>query len=409
MNRRATQSEESGPRAARSRSIARRLRVLAIVAAHSVLLPGCGDDSDAAPGNGADGGAGAALPYDAGADAAGGGSGGHEVDAGDAGVSPVYLGITANTALDAPTAGEIVEAELVTFAAGVRVVTAHATWRDLDAPGAVADLAQRVGFWTSHGKRVLVDVALVDRAADGRPEAVAKLAWDDVASQQALDATLDALLDAAGPGVSYLTLGRDVDTFLAAHGSERTAFEALAAHAFGHAKQHAMASPDLRLGIGFSFAGATKPDASIAALWGASDVAVVSYAPGLDAGAAGPSSAVTTDLDQLVEAAAGLPIVIAGVAYPSAPSVGSSEDAQQLFYSTLFGALAARRPSFDVVDVERLHDPSLATCEAEAVLQGEDPAGAWVAFTCSTGLFEASGSKPAWSQILGAAATFAAP
>lgn len=385
------------------------LGVVGALAAHLLFSSGCGDDSAAAPGDGADAGSGAASPYDAGSDAAGGGTGGVEADAGDAGVSPVYLGITANTGTDAPTVGEIVEAELVTFAAGVRVVTAHATWRDLDQPGAVADLAQRVVFWTEHGQRVLVDLALVDRAADGRPDAVAALPWDDAATQLALDTTVDALLDAAGPGLSYLTFGRDVDAFLGAHAADRAAFEALAAHAIGHAKAHAMAPPELRLGVGFSFAGATKPHPSVSPLWAASDVAVVSYAPGLDDGAAGPASAVTTDLDELVQAAAGLPIVVAGVSYPSAPEVGSSDEAQKLFYTTLFGALAARRPSFDVVDVERLHDPSPAACEAEATAQGEDPAGAWAAYACSTGLFDADGAKPAWSPILAAAATFAAP
>jgi hypothetical protein len=340
------------------------------------------------------------------------GGGGAGPDAGDAGVSPVLIGITPSPRSDhagPPTAGDLLEAELATFAVGVRGVVVTRALHELDS-NAYTALAAQGDFYEAHGKRVLMNLAIVDRAADGRPAPLDTFTWDHPDVITAVHTAIDGLFASFGGELAYLTFGRDVDFYLAGHPGMRGAFEHLVEDACAYAARHGSAPVGLRVGAGFSFDGAASPDPSFDTLLDAGDVAVLSYLPGLKDGSAAPASTVAAALDSMTALAGGKPVVLQALGYPSAPGADGSEEKQQLFFQTFFDALAPRRSVFELVNVVELHDPAAVACEAYAAAQGQSPDGAFASFVCSLGLFDQGATaKPAWLEVAAGAAAFATP
>ena len=350
--------------------------------------------------------------YDGGSDAGDAGSP-TLPDAGDAGPEAVLVGIlpTPKTNGDGkPTVGEKLEAKLTTLAAGVRVAVISVPWSAL-AAGGEPDLAAEVAFYTQHKRTIIVNLAVVDRRADARPEELTMLAWDAPEVFAAADATLDSLLQKIGPDLSGLTFGRDIDVFIEAHPDQRAAIEAFTSHVSAFAKTHASAPPELKVAAAVSFEGlVTSPSPSLEVLLSSSDIAAISYIPGLAEGGVVPASEVATQLDKMIAAAAGRPILLQALGYPSDPMTGSSLEKQSLFFDTFWGALAPRRAFFPWVNVAELHDLGPAACEAYAVSQGETKDSKPAAFFCSLGLFTSAGEeKPSWSSVLEGSAAFASP
>jgi hypothetical protein len=335
-----------------------------------------------------------------------GGSG----DAGDASDSPVIVSITPSPAGDgSPTIGEVIDARLKVLAAGARGVVVRRSFRELDA-AALAALAQEGAFYGKHGIRVTFTLALVDRAEDTRPSYLTDLPWDSVEVRDEVNQAIEGSIDALGPVLGHLVIGRDVDVYLAGHPEERAAFEVFAEDALEHARAHPGAPPDLRVGVGFSFLAATAPDPSFAPLLEASDMAVLSYLPGLGEEEVGLTHTIVADADAMVASAGKRRILLEALGYPSSSVVGGSVLKQKLFLETFFGALGPRRASFAFVNVEMLGDLGPVRCGERAAAQGEPADGPYAAYICSLGLVTVSAEdKPAWTSFLQGAAAFASP
>lgn len=335
-------------------------------------------------------------------------------DAADAsGPSPVLVGITPSPKGNdkgEPTAGDKFEAKLTTIAAGVRAAILGASFRDVAAGGEAAVIADAT-FYEQKGKDVIFNLAFVDRKTDLRPPELAGLAWDSPEVKAAFQATIDSLLPKMGSSLSALTLGRDVDVYIDAHPNEREAIEGFVEHAAAYTRGHPAAPPGLRVGAAVSFDGAAaSPSPSYEALLAASDVAVIAYLPGVAKGEVTPVGEVAGALDSMIAAAAGKPILLQAVGYPSDPLAQSSPEKQRLFFETFWGALAPRRSAFAWVNVFELHDRGATSCASYAEAQGEPPDGSAAAFFCSLGLFTWAGEeKPAWIDVVKGVAAFASP
>jgi hypothetical protein len=328
--------------------------------------------------------------------------------AGDAGVSPVLVAITPTPAGSAPTPGEALSAELTTFGAGARAAVLALPW-DAIAEGEDPALAQKTAFYEAHGKRVALEVAVVDRLVDHRPAAIAGEAWSAPAAVAAMEKTVDALFASSGPEVRYLTLGRDVDVYLEAHPDERPAFVAFVKQVFAYAHDHEDAPPDLEVGVAFSHA-APKAEPAFGNLRDLGDVVAFSYFPGLSTFAPAEEPGAALVVTQLVEAVGSKPIVLSATGHASDAAAGGSEDAQQAFFATLFGAIGAQRKSFALVGVVELFDAAPSSCAAWAVAQGGEVGGPLASYACSLGVIRADGApKPAWQAVLTGSAALSSP
>jgi hypothetical protein len=329
----------------------------------------------------------------------------------DAGSFPVLVGVTPNPRGDGlPGIGDVIDARLTVIAAGSRAAVIRRSPAELTSDAAWLQLESEANAYGTNGIVVNFVFAVVDGNARGLEPAFSGLAWNDSLILKAMYARIDQIMARLGGTAPYFLFGRDVDIFLAAHPDERPAFEAFVLELVTYVQTHSSAPPNMRVGVGFSHAGATTPDPSWSKLLAASDIAVCSYLPGLGSGNAGLASNIATDADVLVERAQGKPIVIEALGYPSSDVVGGSDAKQALFLETFFTMLEPRRSSFVLVNIEGLHDLAPGRCADRATFEGHAVDGPWAAYACSLGLFAPDGQpKSAWQVFVNGAASFASP
>lgn len=353
-----------------------------------------------------------------------GGSGGDDTSGGGTGgtggatspsVSPVLVAIqpTPASAWGDPGLAAQIEADVTTFGAGARAAIVSLPWDaalPIDASTSLdPSLAKHLDFYVTQKRRVLVNLAVVDRLADHRPAALSDAGWSAPETLQAVHATLDAILDAGGSSVRFVTFGRDVDVYLAAHPSERSAFVSFAKEACAYVRSRPGAPPDLAVGVAFS-PDAPKSEPAFADLVLASDVLGFSYFPGLGTYETDATSGVITAIGALADASMNRPIVLQAVGAPTDALAGGADATQQSFFATLFGAIGARRDSFALVGVTELHDAPASACAAWAASQGEMPDSPFAAYACSLGVMHTDGTpKPAWSAVIAGAASLSSP
>jgi hypothetical protein len=288
------------------------------------------------------------------------------------------------------------------LASGVQAAVVSRRWSNVD-DGTLADEV------SAYPVPVLLVLNVVERAADGRPAALAGLAWGDASLRTELEAAVDAALAVAGDAPLGLVLGSGVDVYLGEHTSDVDALSLLLAHGVDHAIANAPAGTWVAVGLTSRVVDAPSPATDALAAMG--NATAISYAPGLEQGGAVPSAiAVTSMLDAMLGRFSGRPLLLTGVGLASGAGASSSDEAQRTFFESFFGALGPRRARFPLVNVERLHDFGAIPCEAWALDQGLPGASAEADYACSEGLFDVEGEpKPAWGEVLAATAQFNRP
>ncbi|RLB60343.1 MAG: hypothetical protein DRI90_13960 [Deltaproteobacteria bacterium] len=326
----------------------------------------------------------------------------------DGGQTPVYIGLTPNAVGPdggTPTAADIAMAELTALAAGVRAVVVDLPWAELD-PNDLSALTARVDSHRERGQEVVLALLVVDGNVAHRPPALDGLAWDDPAVQLAMDSLLDGIVTVLGDKLHGLVIGRQADTYLSFHSAEAAALQTFITLALTHLKQ---TSPDLLRAAGLSFVGLESPPSyqTLASL--GSCLALV-YFPGLGEAPLPADTSPAKDLDEMIELAADRPILLQAVALGTAATLGSSDEAQLLFFEAFFAALEPRRASFPVINVHQLHDLVGAACDAQVVAQGYSPGDPFADYLCTSGLrVDPQSPKAAWYGFLEASAQFATP
>jgi len=385
-------------------------------------------------GGGGSGGSGGGADADVSDSAVDGGSDG---SAADAAITPVRLGVIPTPRVADGGAAPIDQqlAELEVLSAGSRGVSLVRRWDALySGPSAAvvtqwSGLEQTAALFHGAGRSLVVCLALIDRTDDARPSGLS--AWNDTATQKALELMIDKTFATFGSELFALSFGNELDRWLAkASAADRADVVALIEHGISYARSHSAKPPAAAIGVTFtSDAVVSGSQPEVAALISASDVVVATlvaldaafearapttvakdldllsaaaFAGGADAGDAGGSDAA--------DAAAPKIVVLQEVAYPSSAAAGSSDEQQRTFYDSLFQALSTRRERFPFVAVRELHDAEISRCEEEAQRLGAVGNPVALAAHCSFGLKTVDGSpKPSWASVVDALATFAAP
>jgi hypothetical protein len=347
-------------------------------------------------------------------------------DLGDAPLVPVKVGIVPLPLASDPDSGTTVAeraaAHLEVISAGARGVSIVRSWSQLfttatqPESGEWNELRGAASLYRDAERSLLLCLRVVDRTLDARPSGVAG-AWDGPATLAAVDRLIDQALLGAGPELQYLVIGNEVDRWLAGKSTtEKAAFATFIQHTVNRAKAHASKPPELKVGVSLTsdaLVGASA--ATFLDLVRATDVLVVTYHPLDESFMARPPSVAAADLDAMAAAVAtdaepARQIVLQEVGFPSSELVDGSLDEQRTFFDGLFQALLFRRERFPFVSVHALHDLPASQCAADAVALGAAGNAKAEAARCSLGLRDSTGSsKPAFSSVLGAMATFRAP
>lgn len=212
-------------------------------------------------------------------------------------------------------------------------------WDELEpsAGGFVAKkLEDEAGWLRLLGAESVATVKTLDTVKRVLPADLAGLAWDDPTMIARWKAFLNAYVRKLPPGTRWLSLGNEVDGYLANHPDEVPAY--LRFLEAGRETVKA-ARPDLKVGVTLMRDGLVKRADVLKRLAPFGDVSVFTYYPMADDISPLPVSDVAGHFAAMLAVANGRPLVLQEIGLPSSPVVGSSEAIQADFVREVFAQL----------------------------------------------------------------------
>jgi hypothetical protein len=259
-----------------------------------------------------------------------------------------------------------------------------------------------VSFTVSRGMQLFFGIQLINTTAKEVPLDLRTTPFDAPRMKARFHTLIDSLAIGVLPSTTYLSIGNEVDTYLATtNGWTAYANFYADAVAYVHAK-----APGVKVGVTTQYSGLAGPDrAKIAALNTASDVDVFTYyALGPSFHPTGPTSARAA-FPEMVTFADGKPVILQELGYPSAPLLESSEAEQAAFFTDAIAAWAATdAATIPFLSIFLLHDLTQEQCDTLGSYYGFPDSAELEAFLCSLGLRKVDGTpKAAWGAVTRAA------
>jgi hypothetical protein len=314
-----------------------------------------------------------------------------------------WLAITPNPRTQ-PTTGpqDLVHAVDLVYEAGARAAVDGRTWSSLE-PGSgrrkLDDLKSSLEYLGGRrGLILLLGLQVINTTARETPTDLAGLSFDSAPVRARFHALIDALKPMAGSHLKYLSIGNEVDVYLAQHPDQWAPYKAFFDDAVAYVHG---ALPGVRVGVTFTFEGARGAGAAKAAeLSAASDVYILTYYPLGASFRPRPPSTAGSDIARMVELARGRALLLQEVGYPAAAELGSSEPAQAEFVKAVLDAWQQHAAAIPLLAVVMLHDMPADMCATLAAYYGLPRDAAFKAYLCSLGLRRADGTpKPAWTAL----------
>jgi hypothetical protein len=289
----------------------------------------------------------------------------------------------------------------------VRTAGAHgsfesATWSDLATP---AGLDKLVGTLTSAQQRydvVLLTLKVLDTTNRTTPADLSSLPFDAPEVERRFHALIDTLRPNLGPKVRYISVGNEVDVYLAANPRTFDAYARFYSDAVSYVHS---TLPGVSVGVTGTFEGARGGFAAkLAQLNRSSDVVVLTYYPLGPGFVPRPASTAGPDIAQMLQIAAGRPLVLQEVGYPSATRLSSSEGAQAEFATQVMSAWHAAGSKIPLLNWFALGDLTAQVCDSFTGYYSLPGDANFAAYLCSLGLRRVDGvPKASWQAFLDAA------
>jgi hypothetical protein len=227
------------------------------------------------------------------------------------------------------------------------------------------------------------------------------IAWDSPTLVSRYDAMFDQLAPLLGDNVAYFSVGNEVNYYLEkCDSAERAAFASFVTQVTSHIHD---VKPKLKVGVTVTartLMGGPLADYVSSELNAQTDVLYLTYYD-VDGEKALPPAQVEDDMNTLVAAAGGKPLVFQELGYPSSsyPGIDSSPELQAEFVHHAFAAWrASGSAAVPFVSVFKQRDWTLDFCHTYA---GMKPPEVMAQYLCSLGLTDADDNpKTAWSALL---------
>jgi hypothetical protein len=305
-----------------------------------------------------------------------------------------------------PMPQDYINAANLAFNAGVRGTVASDTWADLEpAPGtyAVQNLQNEIGFFGGAGFKLFVGIQMINTVAKTTPADLENVAWDDPQMKARFHALLDALRPSLASRVKYLSIGNEVDVYLAAHSNEWGPFHNFYEDALAYVHR---TMPGMQVGVTATFGGASgASSANVAQLNTQSDAWILTYYPGSGDFQFTNPQAPLADFPRMVSLAGSRPVLLQEVGYASSALLGSSENDQAAFVGNVFQAWQAAGERIPFLSYFVMHDFTPDVCTALANYYGLPNDPNFQAYLCTLGLRHTDGTpKAGWQTFVTTAA-----
>lgn len=318
--------------------------------------------------------------------------------------APVFGISTVPRLVPAPGPKDYLDAVEAVHSAGARGVFESGSWSDLATPAGLSKLVDELTSAQQRYDVVLLTLKVLDTTNRTTPPDLAGLAFDAPEVRRRFHALVDTLKPNLGPKVRYLSIGNEVDVYLAANPKTFDAYARFYADAVSYVHTTV---PGVSVGVTGTFDGSRGGFGSkMAELNRSSDVVVMTYYPLGPRFVPRPPATAGPDVAQMLSIASGRPLVLQEVGYPSAIRLSSSEGAQAEFATQVMAAWHAAGAKIPLLNWFALGDLTAELCDSFTRYYALPGDANFAAYLCSLGLRRSDGvPKASWSAFLAAART----
>ncbi len=276
------------------------------------------------------------------------------------------------------------------------------SWSELEpTPGnyALDDLGGDLTYRTlTYNLIEVIGIQVLNTTTKETPSDLLDVAFDSPQMSQRFEQLFDALLPLLNDRVQYISIGNEVDVYLAAHPDQWQPYQQFYETALAYIHSTA---PWIKVGVTTTFNGAASNLKSVTELNALSDVFIMTYYPLKPNFGVRPPDAPLTDFPQMVAWAGDKPLILQEVGYPAAESLGSSDAAQTNFVRNVFTAWEANAAAIPFLSYFALGDFSAELCTTLMTYYGLPNVEPFRDYLCTLGLLKADGTpRPAWQTFL---------
>jgi hypothetical protein len=314
------------------------------------------------------------------------------------------LGITANPI--SASQQDAANAANLALSAGARGSVLTFSWSQLETSPNVYSLSKlnnSVAFSASQNFSIYFGIQLINTVAREVPSDLATLAWNDAQMEARFHSLLDAIKPSLNSHVLYISIGNEVDVYLATHPAEWSTYQAFYEDAISYIHR---TLPGIQVGVTSPFTGASGAQrTNVTQLNTMSDIWVFTYYPiGSGFVPNGPQAPVS-DFSTMHTLAGSRPVVLQEVGYPTSSTISSSEADQATFVTNVFKAWQTAGQQTPFLNYFLLHDLTPSTCSTLGQFYGGPNDPAFEAYLCTLGLRTSTDApKAAWQTLVNSAA-----
>jgi hypothetical protein len=265
-------------------------------------------------------------------------------------------------------------------------------------PGFFTSAGWGLDALSARGLKILFTFPVFDITSKTVPDDLLGLPLNHPTMTSRYRNAIDQILPYLNSDVIYFSVGNEVDFYLAANPAEWAPYKALVDDAINHI--HSV-RPDMKVGVTTTFQNSIVEAANIATLNTNTDIHIMTYYLTDSAlMVRGPPDTILADLDTMVAQAAGKPLVLQEIGYPSSTINGGSEAGQAEFVEHVFArwqSIGAEKLPF--LSFFKRKDWNTDFCTT--VTGGQTSGGLFWEFMCSLGFTNNDLSpKPAWTTLI---------
>jgi hypothetical protein len=221
-------------------------------------------------------------------------------------------------------------------------------WRDLEPTESSFEskpVDDMIGLSKLMDTKPYVTIRVIDTTNKVVPEDLMGEPWNSPRMKERLTSMLRNCLLRFGNRVPAISIGNEVDIYLAAHPDEVAPYLELVSHARAVLKQSA---PDVRVGVTTTFEGHLTRKAIADQIQKDTDILFLTYY-GVDSRyRPKPVTEVAKDFQTVIRLAGQRKIVMQEIGLPASPDVGSSDELQAEFVRTVFSNLRQHREQIEM-------------------------------------------------------------
>lgn len=254
----------------------------------------------------------------------------------------------------------------------------------------LSDLSVQIKTYAAKGSRIYVGIAVINTLKREVPPDLATVPFDSSTMKTRFHALIDAMKSLLNdPHVAYVSIGNEVDVYLALGPAELTPYLNFYQDAVAYVRQVA---PNVKIGVTSTFAGLTN--ASMTSLNALSDIVIVNYY----------EQKPLTDIPGILTAAGQKPVVFQEIGCHDSVTAGITEDAQAQCVSDIFQVWKQNVSQIPFAAYFTLFDLSQTDCDQ---LSSYFYGGVNLQFEsvfCHLGLRRVDGTaKPSWQAFVNGA------